>query len=91
MRARRSQPSFDHGAALRVPPPHDAASWRALWTWLGAEARSVAEAAAVQVHTPDGPVVAHCGDWIVLSHSGAFHVAHQSRTAAATPARKHDA
>ena len=51
----------------------------------------MAEAAAVQVHTPDGPVVAHCGDGIVLSHSGAFHVAHQSRTAAAAPARKHDA
>jgi hypothetical protein len=91
MRARRSQPSFDHGAALRVPPPHDAASWRALWMWLGEEARSVAEAAAVQVHTPDGPVVAHCGDWIVLSHSGAFHVAHQARGQDTPKARTHDA
>ena len=25
-------------------------------------------------------VVAHAGDWIVLSHSGAFHVAHATRT-----------
>ena len=77
---RAIHPPFDHGAALRVPPPHDAASWRALWSWLGEEASSVAEAAAVQVRTPDGMVVAHSGDWIVLSHSGCFHVAHTSRT-----------
>jgi hypothetical protein len=39
----------------------------------------VAEADAVQVRTPEGLVVAHTGDWIVLSHSGAFHVAHAMR------------
>jgi hypothetical protein len=51
-----------------------------LWQWLGDEAQAVAEAsAAVQVRTPEGPVVAHAGDWIVLSHSGAFHVAHTVR------------
>mgnify|MGYP001627147215 FL=1 len=50
-----------------------------LWSWLGDEARAVAEGAAVQVRTPEGPVVAHCGDWIVLSHSGSFHVAHTAR------------
>lgn len=76
----RLHPPFDHGAALRVPPPGDASSWRALWAWLGDDARAVAEAAAVQVRTPDGEVVARCGDWIVLSHSGAFHVAHAVRT-----------
>lgn len=75
----RSIPSFDHGAALRVPPPNDAESWRMLWMWLGEDARAVAEASAVQVRTPAGPVIAHCGDWIVLSHSGAFHVAHTPR------------
>jgi hypothetical protein len=80
MRVIRFPPPFDHGAALRVPPPNDQASWQKLWAWLGDEAHSIAEGAAVQVHTPEGPVVAHCGDWIVLSHSGAFHVAHTVRT-----------
>lgn len=80
MQVIRSHPPFDHGAALRVPPPHDQKSWAVLWSWLGDEAQAVAEAAAVQVRTPEGPVVAHCGDWIVLSHSGRFHVAHTVRT-----------
>lgn len=80
MRASRSHPHFDHGAALRVPPPHDAKNWRTLWMWLGEDAHMISEGGAVQVRTPEGPVVAHCGDWIVLSHSGAFHVAHAVRT-----------
>jgi len=79
MRSHRSLPPFDHGAALRVPPPHDAHSWRMLWHWLGEDAQVVAEASAVQVRTPDGPVIAHCGDWIVLSVSGSFHVARAQR------------
>ena len=79
MRARASRPRFDHGAALRVPPPGDA-NWRTLWMWLGEDGCSVAEAAAVQVLTPEGPIVAHAGDWIVLSVSGDFHVAHMART-----------
>jgi len=80
MRVIQLHPPFDHGAALRVPPAHDQKSWAVLWQWLGEAARSVAEAsAAVQVRTPEGPVVAHCGDWIVLSHSGSFHVAHTMR------------
>jgi len=79
MRTVRSQPHFDHGAALRVPPHDDSRNWRKLWMWLGEEAEVIAEGAAIQVRTPDGPVVAHCGDWIVLSHSGAFHVAHAVR------------
>ena len=57
----------------------DKTGWRTLWRWLGEEACAVVESAAVQVRTPDGPVVARCGDWIVLSHSGSFHVAHASR------------
>jgi hypothetical protein len=80
MRVIRLHPPFDHGAALRVPPPQDQKGWRALFTWLGEDAATVSEGSAVQVRTPDGPVVAHCGDWIVLSHSGAFHVAHTVRT-----------
>ena len=80
MRATQSHPPFDHGAALRVPPPHDVKSWTMLWHWLGEDAAVVAEGAAVQVRTPAGPVIAHCGDWIVLSHSGAFHVAHAIRS-----------
>ncbi|HEX7884444.1 MAG TPA: hypothetical protein VF474_00570 [Phenylobacterium sp.] len=79
MRVIQLHPPFDHGAALRVPPPNDKKSWTVLWRWLGEDAQSVAEASAVQVRTPEGPVVAHCGDWIVLSQSGAFHVAHTLR------------
>lgn len=80
MRVHRLHPPFDHGAALRVPPPQDSKNWAVLWSWLGDEAHAVAEGVAVQVRTPEGPVVAHCGDWIVLSHSGTFHVARTSRT-----------
>lgn len=80
MRASHSLPKFDHGAALRVPPPNDVRSWTMLWRWLGEDAEVISEGGAVQVRTPEGPVVAHCGDWIVLSHSGAFHVAHATRT-----------
>jgi hypothetical protein len=80
MRASHTTPPFDHGAALRVPPPHDARAWRMLWAWLGEEAYAVAEASAVQVRTPEGLVVAHCGDWIVLTVGGAFHVARAART-----------
>ena len=71
--------THSRSASLRVPPPQDRKGWAVLWNWLGEEAQSVAEAAAVQVRTPEGPVVAHCGDWIVLSHSGTFHVAHTVR------------
>lgn len=79
MRVHQLHPPFDHGAALRVPPPQDSKGWAVLWSWLGEEAKAVAEGVAVQVRTPEGPVVAHCGDWIVLSHSGTFHVARTSR------------
>jgi len=79
MRASRTQTHFDHGAALRVPPPHDAKNWRTLWMWLGEGAHLISEAGCVQVLTPEGPVIAHSGDWIVLSHSGCFHVAHAAR------------
>ena len=79
MRVIQLHPPFDHGAALRVPPSHDRKSWALLSQWLGEDAKSVAEASAVQVWTPEGPVVAHSGDWIVLSHSGSFHVAHALR------------
>ncbi|MDP3173494.1 MAG: hypothetical protein Q8M88_03560 [Phenylobacterium sp.] len=70
-----SQPRFDHGAALRVPSAADPRGWRALWAWLGDAARAPDEAGAVQVRTADGFKVARPGDWIVLSVSGAFHVA----------------
>ncbi|MDE2487379.1 MAG: hypothetical protein KGO51_08275 [Alphaproteobacteria bacterium] len=80
MRASAVNVRFDHGAALRVPPPGDAKNWRTLWMWLGDEGCAMADAAAVQVLTPQGPIVAHSGDWIVLSVSGDFHVAHAVRT-----------
>jgi len=70
-----SKPRFDHGAALRVPPSADRRGWRALWAWLGDAARAPDESGAVQVRTEDGFMVARPGDWIVLSVSGAYHVA----------------
>lgn len=69
-------PAFDHGAALRVPPAHDAKNWRKLFQWLGEAGLALAEeAGAVQVLTAEGPRVARPGDWIVLSVGGRFHVA----------------
>jgi hypothetical protein len=80
MRTARN-PAIDHGAALRVPPAHDAANWRKLRLWLGDDGRPTGEAGAVEVRTPDGPGVARPGDWIVLSVAGAFHVAHAAHRA----------
>jgi hypothetical protein len=74
MRRSRS-PAFDHGAALRVPPPGDARSWGVLQQWLGAAAAMIDPGGLVQVATPEGCAVARSGDWIVLSVSGDFHVA----------------
>jgi hypothetical protein len=70
----RKLPAFDHGAALRVPPAHDANSRRVLWSWLGQSGCPLDDRGAIQVSTPEGPAVALPGDWIVLSFSGAFHV-----------------
>lgn len=75
MRVVRQTPQFDHGAALRVPPAHDANGRRALWLWLGEGGFPLDDRGAVQVSTQDGPVVARPGDWIVLSFKGEFHVA----------------
>ena len=75
MSAQTTSPAFDHGAALRVPPPHDTRSWHKLWAWLGDDAQAMTEAGAGQVCTPDGWTIAQPGDWIVLSVSGDFHVA----------------
>jgi hypothetical protein len=75
MRVVRQLPQFDHGAALRVPPAHDTHGRRQLWLWLGEGGFALDDRGAVQVSTGTGPVVARPGDWIVLSHSGQFHVA----------------
>jgi hypothetical protein len=75
MKAARN-PAFDHGAALRVPPAHDAPNWRKLRMWLGDDGRATDEAGVVEVRTANGPDVARPGDWIVLSVAGVFHVAH---------------
>lgn len=74
MKAARN-PAFDHGAALRVPPAHDAANWRKLWLWLGEDGRATDTPGVVEVSTPIGPDIARPGDWIVLSVAGLFHVA----------------
>lgn len=74
MRSNRN-PAFDHGAALRVPPAHDKQNERNLLMWLGGDGRRLSQPGAVEVSTPDGLVTALPGDWIVLSVSGAFHVA----------------
>lgn len=68
-------PKFDHGAALRVPPAHDANGWRILMEWLGDAGRCLDRPGVVAVETPIGAQVARPGDWIVLSVSGAYHVA----------------
>jgi hypothetical protein len=75
MTAIRCLPRFDHGAALRVPPAHDARGRRALLRWLGEAGRVLDERGAVQVSTTSGPAVARPGDWIVLSVTGDYHVA----------------
>ncbi|WP_309645525.1 hypothetical protein [Phenylobacterium sp.] len=79
--ASSASPRFDHGAALRVPPPHDVKNWRTLWMWLGEGAQAMTEAGALQIHTPEGWTIAQPGDWIVLSVSGEFYVAHAGRRA----------
>ena len=79
MSAIRPAVKFDHGAALRVPPMHDQKGRRALWQWLGEEGCALDDRGAVQVSTAFGPMIARPGDWIVLSHSGSFHVAHAAR------------
>jgi hypothetical protein len=73
-------PKFDHGAALRVPPSHDAKGWSLLLVWLGESGRRLRRPGAVEVDTPIGPCVAMPGDWIVLSNSGAYHVTATPRT-----------
>jgi hypothetical protein len=71
-------PAFDHGAALRVPPAHDARGWRMLMEWLGACGRSLDRPGLVVVTTASGETIATPGDWIVLSVGGAYHVARSS-------------
>ena len=78
MSAIQTAPKFDHGAALRVPPPQDSKGRRALWQWLGDDGCPLDDRGAVQVSTAFGPVVARPGDWIVLSVSGQYHVARVS-------------
>jgi hypothetical protein len=77
---RSSTPSFDHGAALRVPAPSDARNWHALQVWLGECATLVDPSGVIQVATPQGHEVARPGDWIVLSVSGDFHVTRGGRS-----------
>jgi hypothetical protein len=68
-------PAFDHGAALRTPPAHDARSWAKLWVWLGDDGRATNEPGAASVRTPQGWTIARPGDWIILTVGGRFHVA----------------
>lgn len=68
----------DHGAALRVPASIERAR-RDLLMWLGEDGHNVPNEDAVRVWTAEGWAVALPGDWIVLSSSGAFHVATSPR------------
>jgi hypothetical protein len=72
MRTVRKTP--DHGAALRVPPAHDTQGWMVLLGWLGEAGQRVGQG-EVEVATAVGAHVAAPGDWIVLSATGAYHVA----------------
>jgi hypothetical protein len=67
--------AFDHGAAVRTPPAHDARNWAQLWVWLGEDGQPVDEPGAASVRTPQGWVTARPGDWIILTVGGRFHVA----------------
>jgi hypothetical protein len=78
MRASVSQ-AFDHGAAIRVPPAHDRNGWRMLMLWLGECGRITDLPGLVAVTTPTGEAQAAPGDWIVLSVTGAYHVARSPR------------
>lgn len=77
-----SFPRFDHGAALRVPPPGDAPNRGVLEQWLGDCGAPIGAAGHIRVETPHGCEVARPGDWIVLSVSGAFHVTRMGGSAA---------
>jgi hypothetical protein len=70
-----SNPTFDHGSAVRTPAPHDRRNWAKLWLWLGDDGAAGDEPGAVEVRTPEGWVIARPGDWIILTFSGSFHVA----------------
>jgi hypothetical protein len=76
-----ASPVFDHGAAIRVPPAHDGKAWRMLMIWLGDHGRRLDRPGLVEVTTPVGQSSAAPGDWIVLSVSGAYHVAKSSQRA----------
>lgn len=67
-------PTFDHGAALRVPPAHDGRGWRMIWTWLGEAGRSTDVVGVAEVLTPEGWTAAQPGDWLILTSAGRFHV-----------------
>jgi len=70
---RTARNTLDHGAALRVPPAHDAKNWLILMRWLD-DAGRLTGRGMVEVTTPAGADVAAPGDWIVLSANGAYHV-----------------
>jgi hypothetical protein len=72
-------PSFDHGAAIRVPPAHDRKGWQVLTTWLGDCGMMSGRPGIVNVTTPSGLSPAAPGDWIVLSVNGVYHVARSGR------------
>jgi len=74
--------AIDHGAAIRVPPAHDRNGWRMLMIWLGDCGRPTGTAGLVEVTTPVGTAAAAPGDWIVLSVSGAYHVARSGQRGA---------
>jgi hypothetical protein len=68
-------PAADYGAALRVPPAHDAANRAKLWAWLGDAADASEIVGELFVLTPLGWVTARPGDWIILAANGRYHVA----------------
>jgi len=73
--SRARKPAFDHGAAVRVPPAHDARSWAKVWQWLADDGQALDEPGAVSIRTPHGWITANPGDWIILTFGGSFHVA----------------
>lgn len=83
MTSRRSslfaqKPAVDYGAALRVPPAHHAGNRARLWAWLGEHGCASERVGEVLIATPAGWTPAQPGDWVILTASGAYHVAVQS-------------
>ena len=75
---RTARARLEHGAALRVPPPREQNGWAVLLSWVG-EAGYRLDAETLVLEAGGPPLMAKCGDWVVLAADGAFHVGRPAR------------